>query len=165
MRCLSMWEPWCTLMAGGLKKVETRGPHLAGLKPGLLVIHAAKRWTAEQSGLCCIEPFRSALAELGVKDPAVELPFGCIVGAVSVRAVVPTGSVGFDHQPRFFSFDSTAGELVVGGWERAFGDYTPGRVAVVTLNPHRFAFPQEMTGRQGLFEIPLSTFEKAVRGV
>ncbi len=46
MKAISLWQPWATLVALGIKQTETR--HWATKHRGQLAIHAAKRWRPEQ---------------------------------------------------------------------------------------------------------------------
>ena len=41
MKALSLWQPWASLIAAGVKKVETR--HWPTAYRGPIAIHAAKR--------------------------------------------------------------------------------------------------------------------------
>lgn len=62
-RCISLWQPWATLIAIGEKKIETRSwnPYYRGW----MAIHAAK--TKKALPKCQEEPFKSSLE-------GVELP-------------------------------------------------------------------------------------------
>jgi hypothetical protein len=42
IKCISLWQPWASLVAVGAKRIETRG--WATAYRGRLGIHAAKRW-------------------------------------------------------------------------------------------------------------------------
>src|SRR3546814_18863005 len=42
MRTISLYQPWASAMALGLKKVETRGTRILGRGP--TAIHGAKKW-------------------------------------------------------------------------------------------------------------------------
>lgn len=69
MKALSLWQPWATLMAYGLKRVETRSWAIRHRGP--LLIHAAKKWTPDL-GEIAADPlfFRPALQQCGVKFEA-----------------------------------------------------------------------------------------------
>jgi hypothetical protein len=160
MRCLSLHQPWASLMVTGLKRVETRGPHLAGLKPGPLLIHAAKKFDREQMLLCAREPFASALGLIGDSRPpgdTTPMPFGEVIGCVNVLAVVNTDRVHVkDDVDRLLAFDHRLNTVLLGRWEKAFGDYTENRIAVVTefgaIDFAARSFP--FHGRQGVFDVP-----------
>src|SRR3546814_9061645 len=42
MRTISLYQPWASAMALGLKKIETRGTRILGRGP--TAIHGAKKW-------------------------------------------------------------------------------------------------------------------------
>ena len=66
VRVITLYQPWATLLAHGIKKNETRPKpttHIA--EKGIYLIHAAKKWTKEQIKTCYTEPFYSELIRLG----------------------------------------------------------------------------------------------------
>ncbi len=103
MRVLTLTQPWATLMALGLKRIETRSWRTHYRGP--LAIHAAKGFPPQARRLTDEERFRGQL-------PA-DLPFGAILCTVELVDCQPTESV--------------APGLV--GPERLYGDYTFGRWA------------------------------------
>lgn len=162
IQCLSLWQPYASLVAHGLKKVETRSwpwPFLDPLYPlpAALAIHATKKWNGDLYNLCLSEPFRSALAKCGIRTqlptrgklPAPDgMPFGAVVAVVRVVECVPTQKIldGIS--------DCKAGDLAdppISQREYAFGDYSFGRFAWVTDAVLRLEQPVPVTGRQGLF--------------
>lgn len=160
--CLSLWQPWASLLVGGRKRVETRGWPIR--HRGRLLIHAAKKWGTVLADLCDREPFRSALHSCGVTR-ASELPFGAIVGTVDVIACHPTEAVIDDpydsaDQPKVIVGEGMGGRpcpiVFVGPTEKAFGDYSPGRFAILCANPVRFPTPVPFRGAQRLFQVPAS---------
>lgn len=154
MKCISLWQPWASLFAAGLKKIETRSWPLRLQLPVVLAVHAAKKWDGTLSGLCLDKPFRECLAEFGVpQQPAcgglnwttemVEarkrgwtLPFGAVVGLVRVVECVPTERLRPTLTDR----------------ERAFGDYSPGRFGWVTDRNAVLPTPVPLTGRQSAWD-------------
>lgn len=155
MKAISLWNPWATLLAHGLKSVETRGWHMSHRGP--LLVHAAKKWDGRLSDLCVAEPFRSALDLCGI-GTATRLPFGAIIGVVEVVDCVPVERVevdplgvinGFTHQ----DLDGRTW-LTIDETERAFGDYTARRYAILCRNARAFREPVPCKGQQMLWEIP-----------
>ena len=72
---ITLWQPWATLVALGIKKYETRGWSYSYL--GRLWIHAAKRSLDKQ-----------ALEILHEYIPGgVEFPLGCIIACVELKAI------------------------------------------------------------------------------
>ena len=124
---ISLWQPWATLWAAGVKRNETRHWPLPGRYHGQsILIHAARRWNEETADLCREEPFASELVKLAdtlrntfggerreVKIGAVwvAIPIGCLIGRVTVTGSLSTHSM----QPPFL--------------ENCFGDYSSGRYA------------------------------------
>jgi len=173
MKCLSLWQPWASLLVTGHKCVETRSWPISHRGP--LLIHAAKKWNGKLAELCLSPPFRDCLAEFGVpgkrhdwvqadldaKRAGWGMGFGAILGRVDVVDCVPTHSVAIKGKPEdapgFFEgwLDGVlARHLVINATEQAFGDYTPGRFAIICTNPVRFEKPIPRRGFQGLFEVP-----------
>lgn len=157
MRCLSLWQPWASLLVSGQKRVETRSWRIAHRGP--LLIHAAKRWEPGQGAVCADPIFRRALEAIGypltanMQDAqrAWGMPLGAIVGSVDVEECFPTEKVhecieGDGEPGRFLN------DLVIDFKEQLFGDYSPGRFAFLCTNPVRFAQPIPFRGAQGLFE-------------
>lgn len=109
MKAISLWQPWATLVALGVKQFETRG--WATNYRGPLAIHAAKR-KADKYELN--EAILESLIDAGFTRLS-ELPYGCIVCTVDLVDCCTTESAHLS------SFWRPA--------ERHFGDYTPGRFA------------------------------------
>ncbi|WP_439624116.1 ASCH domain-containing protein [Gemmata sp.] len=161
MKCLSLHQPWASLMVSGAKCVETRGWPLRYRGP--LLIHAAKKWDGDLAFIAAGQPFRAALERSGIVFEATEaaakrgwgLPFGAIVGRVDVVNVVHTDDVadelGYHDGPYHLTPD---GVLYVTETERAFGNFDPRRWAFLCENPVRFANPIPYRGERGLFEVP-----------
>lgn len=142
IKCLSLWEPWASLMAVGAKRNETRSWSTSYRGP--LLICASKRVVMrELVALLHHEPgMVAALKQPGDKvlgDVVNRLCFGKAVALVDLVDVIPT--------ERIVSFD---------GDEREFGDYTPGRFAWVTQNVRRIN-PFPITGHQGLWNEVVAT--------
>jgi hypothetical protein len=129
MRCISLWQPWATLVVIGAKEFETRGWPTSYRGP--LAIHAAKKWGPEFEAILRTEPFRTVLH-------GHDLPKGAIVGTVELVGCFPTEAV-----------------LMPDGQERAFGNYGPGRYAWKLANPVDFLVPIAYRGQQGFFDVPL----------
>jgi hypothetical protein len=141
MKCISLWQPWASLMAMGQKRIETRSWPTAYRGP--LAIHAAKTWNREIAAMVAVEPFRSVLG-VNWHDTAFHkdgkttvLPRGAIIAVVDLvdcREITEKNAVS--------------------GNERAFGDYTPGRFGWITKNLRVLPAPVPFKGAQGLFEVP-----------
>ena len=166
MKCLSLYQPWASLMAAGVKRVETRSwatPHR-----GPLLIHASRTWTRELVKVARLGPaFKVALEAMGVTwthgggnrlaRPSLQL--GAVIGRVEVVECFRTedlGHIGFDAATvrRPAGGGPISVPLLIDDTERAFGDYTPRRWAWLCENAVTFPVPIPVTGRQGLFEVP-----------
>lgn len=113
MRCLSLTQPWASLVSLGLKTFETRGWTTDYRGP--LLIHASARFPSACIALCYEEPFYSALQEAGIKSLS-ELPLGAIIAATSIEGLWST-KTALEHQG------------LISGREFSFGDYGPRRYA------------------------------------
>lgn len=103
MKALTLTQPWASLVALGLKRIETR-PWQTRYR-GQLAIHAAKGFPAQARRFADEERFRGRLPE--------RLPFGAILCTVDLVGCHPTSLI--------------APGLV--GLEPLYGDYTAGRWA------------------------------------
>lgn len=143
MKCISLWQPWASLVVLGLKRIETRSWET--LHRGQLLIHAASKWNHELDVIACREPFRSALAsqltdETGLRRCGrVMLPFGRIIGVVTVDGCEPI----------------TAGNVPMSP-EREFGDYRTGQRRFLwrLSNPRMFEGDLPFRGHQQIFHVP-----------
>jgi hypothetical protein len=128
MRAISLWQPWATAIALGTKRIETRGWSTDYRGP--LLIHAAKRWEAEQREFAAVE---QNLARLPLR-----IPLGAIVAAARLVDVKPTEELIGD----------------IGALERLYGDYSPGRFGWVLEEVRAFVEPIPFRGSQGFFMVP-----------
>lgn len=136
MKALSLWQPWATLIALGVKDYETRT--WATRHSGPLLIHAAKRPLGrDERRMLGYKVFAKH-----IPDPEA-LPFGAALCVVDLGECIPTEFIGLADDDE--------------DW--AFGDFADGRFAWELKNVRRFAKPIPMRGAQGLFEAPLSLEE------
>lgn len=134
MKCLSVLQPWASLISIGIKRIETRSWYTNYRGP--LAIHAAKRipgWVGDwflQNGYA-----RAALVNCGVRQVSdlKTLPRGVVIATCELVNVV---GVEVLHP---------------GEAERAFGDYDPGRFAWILQNIQAIE-PVECRGALGLWE-------------
>lgn len=128
MKCLSLWQPWATLIAIGAKRIETRS--WATSYRGPLLIHTAKKWDTTLARLLETPPFEQAINTIGPVTP----PLGAILCRCELVDCLPTE------------------RLSVTDLERAFGDYRPRRFGWMLQNVVAFP-PVPWKGEQGLFEV------------
>jgi hypothetical protein len=143
MKAISLWQPWASAMALGVKRIETRSWETKYRGP--LAIHAAKKRDAE---------VRDAIETLIPLCPrlAGDLPYGAIVGACNLIACVPMTlkDDGYAHLGKFV--EPSAYEALLTDLERAFGNYEPGRWAWITDSMIALPEPIPFRGAQGFFE-------------
>lgn len=126
MKALSLWQPWATLTARGLRAHETRSwftPYR-----GEVAIHASK--TLDLAGA----PAALCHAGLG-RAWWDECPLGAVVAIATIESCKPTATVGWDL---------TRADL-------AAGNFTDGRFAWRLTRVRAVAEPIPALGRQGLF--------------
>ena len=132
LRALSLWQPWASAMASGVKQMETRSWPTS--YRGDLVICSAKRKPKPEEMPADV-PFKFAVA----------LPYGY---ALCVVELYDCHTVEWIVRQRGFTEA-----------ERDWGDYTPGigRYAWLTRNCRRLQNPVPIVGRQGLWTLPPET--------
>lgn len=142
MKALSLWQPWATLMAAGLKTIETR--HWPTRYRGPLAIHAAKRrMSIEEREL--VQDWRN-VRFLQWTWPPADLPYGAIIAVVELVDCI----------------SSSKALIGLPAAEIAFGDYSMGRWAWITRNLRVINPPIPYRGRQGLFEVPDEVIQKGI---
>ena len=143
IKAISLWQPWASAMAEGLKHMETRSWPTD--YRGELVIHAANR--------------RPSLEEVGDQETYTKvmesMPFGCALCVVTLNACTSSERfcVGSPDRP---------GMILLSESERDLGNYEPGRFAWVTGNLRKLRKPVYLRGRQGLWTLTEEE-ERAVR--
>ena len=123
MHCLSLTQPWASLVMSGDKQWETRSWQTT--YRGTLVIHASTRFPL----------WARTLADMIPWIHRETLPLGMALGTVELRACVPTESIR-EH---------------LSEEELAFGDYGEGRFAWHLEDPHRFIQPITLRGHLYVF--------------
>jgi hypothetical protein len=138
MKAISLWQPWASLMASGAKQIETRSWR-PWLKHGQqILIHASKRWTAEERELLA-DPFflrYLVLAERRGMWNFEQPPLGALIAVATFDQAMPTEAI----------------RQQISAHEYAFGNYAQGRWAwkFSEIRPIR---PIPWRGAQGLFEV------------
>jgi hypothetical protein len=153
VRCLTLHQPYASLLAWGEKRIETRGHSLS--YRGEMWIHAAKAlpdyaWDAIFMERAIYETLRKR----GVTNIAFEngvsfagaIPMGRIVGVGRMNGSKQIREV--NHLSLLFT-DGTAYELTPE--EKAFGWYEPGRFCWFMEGMTPLAEPVKASGSQGLW--------------
>jgi activating signal cointegrator 1 len=142
MKAISLWQPWASAVALGLKTIETRSR--LTWHDGELAICAAQKKSIEL--VDTLEILRSSNLEIakGFADlEFLDLPFGAVVAVANLQECVRTDMIS--------NLTPT---------ERALGDYTPGRYGWVLRDVRRLKTPVPVIGRQFLFSLPASVEAK-----
>ena len=141
MKAISLWQPWASAIALGLKTIEKRG-HLTHYR-GPLAIHAAQKKSGDLKDAFAYE-FLFDFRAVGVSS-FVELPLGAIVAVCDLVDCVPT--------EEFVEWEEGKPGRVITGLERQFGNYEVGRFAWVLANVRKLETPVPFKGRQGFFNV------------
>jgi H+/Cl- antiporter ClcA len=130
MKAITLWQPWATAMAVGLKKIETRD--WSTKYRGDLAICAAHRPPADGD----LEAFLTIADAERVRVPLIPLPLGCVVCVVELYVCEPTaGPEGMDAT------------------EACLGNFGHGRFAWRTRNLRPLRDPLPIIGRQRLWQV------------
>jgi hypothetical protein len=157
--CLSLWQPWATLMALGAKRIETRSWKTSYRGP--LAIQASA--SNEALEIVLEQPFFKVLKDAGMfadrwnqnlpdglhfdrrkmalyikRKGLILLPFKALVCVGDLVDVVPSEKL----------------KPTLSEQELAFGDYSPGRYGWVLENVRALPQPMDFAGAQGMFNVP-----------
>lgn len=138
VKAISLWQPWASAMALGLKKIETR--HWWTSHRGWTAIHAAKRWQRDEREIS------AEFADLYGKPELREPPLGVIVAVGRLVDI-----------KRSESLADTVSDV-----ERAFGNYSNGRFGWLFEDIRPLPEPLPFTGAQGFFDVPNSLLKDAL---
>ena len=136
MKALTIWQPYASMIAKGLKGYETRGFRTSYRGP--LLIHSGQRpmhWILKHSDEAALDV---AIESFGM-NKLMDLPVGrsiCVVDLVDC----------IEMTPEFIAKQSTT-ELTVGDWK-------PGRFAWKLENPREIDHV-ELLGKQGIWNADL----------
>ena len=151
MRALTLWQPWASLVAAGVKTVETRSWRPPkGLVGQRIAIHAASRKITSHD-----RRFNEAVSEvLGLADVRFsaetvlrsELPRGAVLCTARLREAWQVAEVSDDLVRVATSADGQS--CVVDAW----GDFSPGRWLWFLEDLDTFSTPFTARGKQGMWE-------------
>lgn len=153
LTAITLWEPWASAMACGIKTVETRSWRPPDKHIGKrVVIHSARQAFASNGvgGYVVRDldlPAYRTLRDYVGGDPEMHenYPKGSVIAVGTLTAAYPTDDVRIawetDHT------DVVDGRLLVSRDEHALGDYTKGRWAWLFTDVRRL-HPNPARGRQ-----------------
>src|SRR3990167_6932465 len=160
MKCLTLYQPWASAIAVGLKHYETRSWRTS--YRGMLAIHAGAHRT-----LHIPWEVRKIIAKY-------RMDYGCIVAVADLAdclpvvdgcANLPSGirCMGFNEHGELRRYEPTTLGRHFGGAhtvvatadiEHELGDYSPDRYAWELTNVRPLAEPYPIVGHQGLWTVP-----------
>lgn len=182
MKTLTLHQPWASLIAAGVKTIETRSWSTSYRGP--LAIHAGKAsvplWDA-RSAWEAIGPGHAGPTHAKSRNHGgrcrddLALPLGAVVATCRLADVVPIIDLSAHPAPHppcslaEFHHDGDRPHQLGGLWltgvrddgrgtptrvedQRPFGDFTPGRYAWLLTDIEPLAEPAPAKGRQGLWE-------------
>lgn len=159
IRLLSLWQPWASLIAHGLKQYETRSWG-TGYR-GKIAIQAAKRPVKYEEKEAIVDPLRGkdseSLARLIKLFGTTSFPLGCIVAVADLTGCrqmisAKTTLTEFCQQPQSVQ-DAQIPIISLTGatpLECAVGDWQPDRFAWKLDNIRPIGEPIPCKGAQGL---------------
>lgn len=155
VKAISLWEPSATLMALGLKTIETR--HWPTSYRGPLLICAAKR-SPRLNAEAFIDWWRTLDSRVGQRFLAILGAPGAMQYGDVIDKLSPGHAVALVDLERCLDTDTS---WVKHDWldkdERPFGDFSTGRFGWTTTGLRRLK-PFPVTGRQGLFNVTMPEF-------
>ncbi len=144
MKAISLWQPWASAIALGIKSIETRGwrPPCGTLRQPL-AIHAARHDDRASRDFFCREVLRKPeIADLFARVGIVEfdaLPFGAIVCTTSLLGAFSTNC----NPPAYLAARKD---------DELWGNFSPGRWAWFLGPVTRITPAVPCIGSQGFFE-------------
>jgi hypothetical protein len=138
MKCLTVKQPWATLLVQGASQYLVSSWRTC--HRGRLAIHASSRFPRAHIELCCDGDMRRLLHRHGY-DFAIELPMQAVLGSVTIADCLRVT----EETREFFDPDDPA---------VAFGLVQPGRWVWICTGPESFPHPVPAVGRPGIFAVP-----------
>jgi activating signal cointegrator 1 len=146
--CITLWQPWASLIALGIKKFETRSWETS--YRGKIFIHAAAR-KVDKDAVGKISQY----AEIPENS---EFPLGCIVAIADLKSVRRMTLGHWTIGRSICISDQTPQELASGLW-------FPGRFAWQLENVQQIKPPIFVKGKQKLWNSDCVNAEYVSRGV
>lgn len=135
MKCLSLRQPWATLIVGGFTGCDVRS--WCSAHRGLLAIHASQKWNVTAAEVCQRPLIRQWLQSAGYPS-MFDLPRGQILGFVELMECKTRPELENDGQARVMSEE----------------DDRTGRFIWMLARPRPLAEPVAWQAKRGIFDIP-----------
>lgn len=164
-RALSLWQPWASAVAEGVKTVETRGWQTSYRGP-LLICSALRVLPRREFDVLPDEVRAFARDRLWpvTQDGVDRMPFGSVLAVVDLTNCLRVTDRSYGRarelvrsQPGLLRIVSPL-DTAAHGWqirhltaEEPWGDYTPGRFGWILENLRALPNPIAVRGRQGLW--------------
>lgn len=145
MRGITLWQPWASAVALGMKLYETRS-WLTQYR-GPLAIHAAKRWRKDQRDYIDGLYLNFDRARMEVLREHVEAHRGVIVAQVELTEIHNTSVWRMPARERLSQYP--------------WGDFSEGRFAWRLERPVVLAKPIPFRGSQTFFTVPDELIDSA----
>jgi hypothetical protein len=180
MPAISLWQPWASALALGVKRLETRSYAMPrGLRGSLVAVHAAARRPSQHMLLACARAWELVGQHLGVEAERREtllgleevlhatrsrLAFGAVVGVARFthcgqveEAVRTTDGRPGVVRVRQLDVDDHVFDLELSDVEGALGDFRAGRYVWAVDSPAALESPLSTRGCQGVWHLPRET--------
>lgn len=176
MRCITIYQPWASLLACGAKKYETRswptkykGPiaiHAAAKRPlrqkelDWEVFNAMSTALTMRYGACRYDwHLGGTITDSDGTDNGFDIPLGCIIAVAELVECWKITDRYYTVYPKARDarcIEAGGKTSKVEGEEILFGDWTPGRYAWELKNVQMLPEPIPAKGKQGLWncEVP-----------
>lgn len=138
-KAFSMWQPWASLVAKGLKGVETRSRKTS--HRGVTLIHAAKHWTREENA--ALQDFRYEWPAVAACLSGEKPPLGAIV------------AVAYLQDCKLMTSEWCEQVRACSPMEHDMGAWEPGRYGLILGGAYELLRPIPYAGSQGFpFNVP-----------
>ena len=160
MRAITVLFPYPWLLALNKKPHETRPWNFPVTYRGKLAIHVSKSRKPWHMNLSHEEPFYSALEELhgemmpSGKRSILTPGLGCIIAVCELQDVLRIEEGGLYQRDPLTVMGYRLIAPLPGEPELLFGDYSPGRRALVLKDMRILETPIPCRGQQGLWNVP-----------
>ena len=141
MKAITILEPWASLIAYGVKKIETRS--WSTNYRGKIAIHAGK---SKKNTGGVINEFKG----IKLPDDFIPLNYGCVIAIADLVDCVQIKTLLMLHQSPKTHTATLANNQKISGNEYILGDYTLGRYAWILKNVQRIE-PIPTRGQQRIW--------------
>lgn len=154
MKALTLYQPWASLIAAGVKTIETRSWPTRHRGP--IAIHAAKTvpagWNAE--GIALIERYKDELRRVGALVKLDDGSFDLLLPAGAVVAVANLWACGdYSVHTGLLNLANPSGLAHISDDDNRCGSFGPGRFGWVLDNIVALPEPVPVRGKQGLWQL------------